>query len=81
MRAFSCDIQEYLDADMIVGVHGAGLTHMMFLKPGSIVVELIGQWDGRMTPLCGFHGPLASVYDIHHYVSMIYIFSLVSYHS
>ena len=41
----------------------------MFLKPGSIVVEIVGQFDGRMPPLCGFHGPLASVYDIHHYVS------------
>jgi hypothetical protein len=29
VKEFACDIQEYLDADMIVGVHGAGLTHMV----------------------------------------------------
>lgn len=47
------------------------LAVQMFMKPGSIVVEIVGQFDGRMTPLCGFHGPFASVYDIHHYVSTL----------
>jgi hypothetical protein len=32
------------------------------------VVELIGEFDGRMTPLCGYHGPLAAVFGLHHYV-------------
>ena len=28
-KRFSCDIQEYSSADLLVGVHGAGLTHMV----------------------------------------------------
>ncbi|KAK4059700.1 hypothetical protein Purlil1_14331 [Purpureocillium lilacinum] len=27
--------------DLLVGVHGAGLTHLMFLQPGSAVLELL----------------------------------------
>jgi len=27
--------------DLLVGVHGAGLTHLMFLQPGSVVLELL----------------------------------------
>ncbi|KOS20344.1 EGF domain-specific O-linked N-acetylglucosamine transferase [Escovopsis weberi] len=27
--------------DLLVGVHGAGLTHLMFLQPGSAVVEIL----------------------------------------
>ncbi|KAK0629161.1 hypothetical protein B0T17DRAFT_597609 [Bombardia bombarda] len=28
------------DTDILVGVHGAGLTHQLFMRPGSAVVEL-----------------------------------------
>ncbi|KAF4509397.1 hypothetical protein G6O67_003573 [Ophiocordyceps sinensis] len=27
--------------DVLVGVHGAGLTHLMFLRPGSTVIEIL----------------------------------------
>lgn len=43
----------YADAHVLVGLHGAGLTNMMFMSKGSLVVEIAGQFDGRMTPLCG----------------------------
>ena len=29
------------DTDILIGVHGAGLTHEMFLQPGSTVVEIL----------------------------------------
>ena len=71
VKVFACNIQQYLAADLLIGVHGAGLSNLRFLRPGGVLIELVGQFDGRMTPLCGFHGPLASVYDVHHYVSPV----------
>ena len=41
---------------------------MMFMPVGSLVVEIAGQFDGRMLPLCGYHGALAAVFGIHHYI-------------
>ena len=41
---------------------------MIFMPPGGIVAEIVGEFDGRMTPLCGFHGPLAAVFGHHHYI-------------
>jgi hypothetical protein len=42
VQDLACDIQEYSQADMLIGVHGAGLTNMMFMKPGGIVAEIVG---------------------------------------
>jgi len=33
-----------------VGIHGAGLTNIMFMKPGGTLVEITGEFDGRMAP-------------------------------
>ncbi len=33
-----------------------------------IVSYLISEFDGRMTPLCGYHGPNAALYGLHHYI-------------
>jgi len=40
----------------------------MFMPPGSLLVEIVGQFDGRMLPVCGYHGPLASIFGVHHYI-------------
>jgi hypothetical protein len=64
----ACQIRLYEQADVLVGIHGAGLTNIMFMKPGAVLVELIGEFDGRMTPVCGYHGPLAAAFGIHHYL-------------
>ncbi|PNY21913.1 6-hydroxy-D-nicotine oxidase [Tolypocladium capitatum] len=29
------------ETDLLIGVHGAGLTHLMFLQPGSAVIEIL----------------------------------------
>ena len=40
----------------------------MFMKPNTVLIEITGQFDGRMMPVCGYHGPLAAIFGVHHYV-------------
>lgn len=68
VECLACQIHAYSQADVIVGIHGAGMTNVMFMQPGSLLVEIVGQFDGRMLPLCGYHGPLNSVFGVHHYI-------------
>lgn len=40
---FSQQIQTVRDSDVLLGVHGAGLTHGMWLRQGSAIVEILPQ--------------------------------------
>jgi len=40
MSCIACQIRLYRQADVLVGLHGAGLTHIMFMKPGAVLVEV-----------------------------------------
>jgi hypothetical protein len=66
--SLACDVALHRQADVSIGLHGAAMTNVMFMRPGSVLVEVIGQYDGRMVPVCGFHGPLAAVFGVHHYI-------------
>lgn len=46
----------------------AGITNVIFMPPESLVIEIIGKFDGRMLPVCGYHGPLVAMYGSHHYL-------------
>lgn len=39
--SFHEQLEAARDTDVLVGVHGAGFTHIMFLKPHSAVVEIL----------------------------------------
>ncbi|KAK4979382.1 hypothetical protein LTR42_001885 [Elasticomyces elasticus] len=64
---FREQLQVAHSSDILVGVHGAGLTHAMFLKPSSSIVEILPPtlaYKGfkNMARLCGLsyfsrHGP------------------------
>ena len=69
----TCQIRLYANTDILIGLHGAGLTNIIFMSPNSLVVELAAQFDGRMQPLCGYHGPLAGSCSM--YSSSFYSFS------
>jgi capsular polysaccharide biosynthesis protein len=47
------------EANLFVSIHGAGLTNIMFMPPGSTVVELYPEIGGlhRPTPLSRIRGP------------------------
>ena len=68
LDCFACQIRDHAEADIVVGHHGAGLTNAMFMRPGSVLLEIAGFWDGRILPLCGHYGPYASVFGVHHYI-------------
>ena len=61
-------IMIYQDTALLVGAHGAGLHNMIFLPPGAMVVEIAAKYDARILPVCGYHGPLATIFGVHHFV-------------
>ena len=44
----ACELRQYRKVDLLVGLHGAGMTNMIFMQPHSVVLEITGRYDGRM---------------------------------
>jgi len=40
MTCLECQIQRFAQAAVVVGMHGAGLGHMVYMAPGSAVFEI-----------------------------------------
>lgn len=71
MTCHRCQIEAFHDTDVLVGVHGAGLANMLYMKPNSAVVEFAPYGnDGRCLLGGGPFSRLAAVmghnYMIHH---------------
>jgi hypothetical protein len=48
MRCYACQIEQFAAAKVLVGVHGAGLGNMIYMRPNSAVVEMAPYGnDGR----------------------------------
>lgn len=71
MSCHSCQIQQFAEANVLIGVHGAGLANMLYMEPNSAVIE-IGPYgnDGRILLGGGPFSRMAAVmshnYMIHH---------------
>ena len=71
MGCHHCQVAMVADADVLVGIHGAGLAHQLYMKPNGAVFE-IGPYqnDGRIVlgggPFSRLATLLAHNYAIHH---------------
>lgn len=53
---------------MVIVTTHAGLTNMMFMPRGGLVVELATQVNPAVLPVCGYYGPLGALCGHHHYL-------------
>ena len=67
MMCHACAVQLFHRADVVVGIHGAGLTNMIYMKPGGVVVEGIPQFDSRHAPITGIFPRLSGMMGLNHY--------------
>ena len=52
----ACEISELMNTEVLVAVHGAGLTKEMFMPVGGLIVELSSHFNDVQMPVCGFYG-------------------------
>jgi hypothetical protein len=65
---YLCTIDELSKAEILIGMHGAGLTNQMFMPAGGIVVEMSQFFNDVHMPLCGHYNVLAPICG-HHFFS------------
>ena len=63
-----CEFMEMKNAEVLVGLHGAGLTKNIFMPPGGLLVELSPSYNDAQMPLCGYYGNMAFMNGLHHYI-------------
>ena len=65
---YACEIMEMTRADIIIGIHGAGLNKQMFMPEGAVVFEITTFLTDVSMPVCGYFGNMANMFGHHHYL-------------
>jgi hypothetical protein len=63
-QSFETQAMSFARADIVVSIHGAGETNILFMKPCSILIEI---YPWQYTPVNFFHGLASKVGMIHEY--------------
>lgn len=71
MKCFECQIRAFAEVDVLIGIHGAGLANIVYMKPNSAVIEIAPYGnDGRCLlgggPFSRIAAVMAQNYMIHH---------------
>jgi Glycosyltransferase 61 len=71
MGCHACQVRAFAEADVLIGMHGAGLSNQLYMKPNSAIVELCPYPnDGRCLlgggPFSRTAALLSHNYMIHH---------------
>ncbi len=66
-----CQARAFHRADIAIGMHGAGLSNALFMKPGGVLVEVIHDFDSRHAPIIGIFPRISDIIGLHH--STVYI--------
>lgn len=66
-----CQAQAFFQADIVIGMHGAGLSNAMFMRPGGVLVEVVYDFDARHAPIIGIFPRLSGIIGLHHYTMYI----------
>lgn len=62
-----CQLTLFHRADVVIGMHGAGLTNTLYMNAGGVVVEAIPEFDSRHAPITGIFPRLSAIAGLHHY--------------
>lgn len=71
MRCPDCQIRLFNEAEVVIAMHGAGMTNNMYMRPGGVVVEVVPEFDSRHAPLVGIFPRLSGIMGLHHYTYYI----------
>jgi hypothetical protein len=52
-------------------MHGAGMANTLYMKPGSVVVEVVPYYDSRHAPVTGIFPRVSSITAHHHFTYML----------
>ncbi|KAJ1432298.1 hypothetical protein B484DRAFT_395042 [Ochromonadaceae sp. CCMP2298] len=66
-----CQVRAFHRADVVIGMHGAGLSNAMFMRPGSVLVEVVYDFDARHAPIIGIFPRLSEIIGLHHFTNYI----------
>jgi capsular polysaccharide biosynthesis protein len=58
-------------AEVVVAMHGAGMTNTMYMRAGGVVVEVVPEFDSRHAPLVGIFPRLSAIIGLNHYTYYI----------
>jgi hypothetical protein len=71
MSCQSCQIKMFSTATIVVGFHGAGLAHTLFMPRGGVVVELTRDFNSKHAPAIGIFSILSRIVGLNHFLYFV----------